>query len=150
MNERQLKILDLLETVRIYSQAELKRKLKDKMGLETTQSTISRDLKSLGAIRVADESGRKYFKVARQYQPSKRNAKIFRDTVISIDSAGNILVIRTTVGAASAAAAVIDRFEIADLVGTIAGDDTIFLLIRHEESLEMCKRNLENILKAGE
>ena len=72
---------------------------------------------------------------------SDRLVKIFKDSITSIDSAGNIIVLRTLAGAANAACAAIDALDFKDVVGSIAGDDTIFILVRNEEKLkEMVNR----------
>ena len=77
---------------------------------------------------------------------SERFRKLFRDSVVSIDFAQNIIVIKTLVGAASAAAAALDALDLKDVVGSLAGDDTIFVLIRQEENIEPAIKELESLL----
>ncbi|AOT68144.1 arginine repressor [Geosporobacter ferrireducens] len=130
---RHAKILEIIENNEIETQEELAEFLK-KGGINVTQATVSRDIKELRLIKVLAKNGRyKYASMKQQESAiSDRLVKIFKDSILSIDYAGNIVVLKTLSGAANAACAAIDALDVKELVGTIAGDDTIFILARDE------------------
>lgn len=132
---RHSKILEIIEKVEIETQEELAEELKKK-GFNVTQATVSRDIKELRLIKVLTKDGKyKYSSIEHTETPIlKRFISLFKDSVLSIDHANNIVVVKTMVGSANAAAAAIDALKVDDIVGTIAGDDTIFLLTRTEET----------------
>ncbi len=134
---RHAKILEIIENKEIETQEELAEHLK-KNGFNVTQATVSRDIKELRLIKVLTKNGRyKYATIKHQEGlVSDRLIKVFKDTVLSIDYTGNFIVLKTMVGAANAAAAAIDALDLKDIVGSIAGDDTIFVLIRKEEDVQ--------------
>jgi transcriptional regulator of arginine metabolism len=130
---RHAKILELIENNEIETQEELAERLKD-CGYNITQATVSRDIKELKLIKTLSESG-KYRYTTIKPQDSEfadRHVKVFSDIVLSTDYASNIIVMKTIPGAAQAAAAAIDALNWNDVVGTIAGDDTIFVVVRNE------------------
>lgn len=133
---RHTKILDLIEGYEIETQEELAHRLKE-CGFNVTQATVSRDIKELRLIKVLTKEGRyKYATIKHQEGGvSDRFIKLFRDAVLSIDHAGNMVVIKTLVGSANAAAAALDALDLKDVVGTLAGDDTIFILARSEDKV---------------
>ena len=134
---RHKKILEIIETKEIETQEELSDELK-KQGLNVTQATVSRDIKELRLIKILAGDGKyKYATLNNQDNIlSDRLVRIFKNSIISIDYAGNILVMKTLTGSAQAAAAAIDAAGLEEVVGTIAGDDTIFLLIRDAGRME--------------
>ncbi len=139
---RHAKILEIIENHEIETQDELADILR-KNGIHVTQATVSRDIKELRLIKVLAKDGRYKYASMKQSEAavSDRLVKIFKDSITSIDSAGNIIVLRTLAGAANAACAAIDALDFKDVVGSIAGDDTIFILVRNEEKLkEMVNR----------
>lgn len=134
---RQALILDLLEQNQVYSQMQLSELLKNK-GVEITQGTLSRDLDELGAKKVRPDGGRAYYAVG-PVDDATVNAgvgtreklrKMLDDLLVSTDYSGNIAVLRTPPGAAPFLASFIDRVGMDEVVGTIAGDDTVFALAR--------------------
>lgn len=127
---RQNKILDIINAHEVETQEKLV-ELLNKAGYKVTQATISRDIKDLQLVKTLSASGRyKYTVSAGADQPvSDRFVKIFRETIQSISSAGNIIVIKTLSGCAAAAAEAIDTSSLPAVVGSIAGDNTIFLLV---------------------
>ncbi len=131
---RHSKILEIIEETEIETQEDLADRLK-KQGFNVTQATVSRDIKELRLIKVLTKEGRyKYSSIKHTDAPIlKRFINLFKDSVLSLDHAGNIVVVRTLVGSANAAAAAIDALKVNEIVGTIAGDDTIFLLLKTEE-----------------
>jgi len=145
---RQAKILEIIKNKEIETQEELSEELK-KLGLKVTQATVSRDIKELRLIKSLSKSGRyKYATLENQTTIlSDRLMRLFRDSILSIDHAGNILVLKTLSGAGQAAASTIDAINYEEIVGTIAGDDTIFVLIRDEETVEDIKDKFRNLMK---
>ncbi|MEW9123615.1 MAG: arginine repressor [Thermotaleaceae bacterium] len=133
---RHARILEIIENNEIETQEELADLLKNS-GIHVTQATVSRDIKELRLIKVLAKNGRyKYASMKQQESAiSDRLVKIFKDSILSIDYAGNIIVLKTLSGAANAACAAIDALDIRDIVGTIAGDDTIFILIRDTDMM---------------
>ncbi len=127
---RHSKILEIIENNIVETQDELVQHLKN-LGFNVAQATVSRDIKELRLIKVLSENGRyKYSTMKKQNSEiSERTLKILKNTFLSINSSGNIVVIKTIVGSANAAAAVIDAMNLKNVIGCVAGDDTIFLLI---------------------
>lgn len=145
---RHSKILEIIENKEIETQEELSDELK-KVGLNVTQATVSRDIKELRLIKVLAKSG-KYKYATMQNQDnilSDRFVKIFRNSVVSIDFAGNMIVIKTLVGSAQAAAAAIDAVDLDEVVGSLAGDDTIFIVIRDANKMEETIEHFRKLMK---
>lgn len=145
---RHAKILELIERHPIETQEELAEELK-KSGYNITQATVSRDIKELKLVKVLDENGiYKYATLKEQDSMlSERLVKVFAESVLSVDYAGNIVVVKTFSGAANAAAEAIDVLDFKEMVGTIAGDDTIFILVRNQENVETVIDRLKKMMK---
>lgn len=145
---RHAKILEIIERNPIETQEELAEELK-KSGYNITQATVSRDIKELKLVKVLDEKGiYKYASLKEQDSMlSERLVKVFTESVLSVDYAGNIVVIKTFSGAANAACEALDVFDIKEVVGTIAGDNTIFILVRNPDSVEMVIEKLKKMMK---
>jgi len=144
---RHSKILEIIENVEVETQEDLARSLRD-CGFNVTQATVSRDIKELRLIKVLTKSGRYKYATIRQHENTitERFIKIFKDSVVSIDNAENIIVVKTLIGAANAAAAALDALDLKEAVGTIAGDDTIFVLMRTTADVKPTIEILNNIL----
>lgn len=145
---RHAKILEIIERHPIETQEELAEELK-KSGYHITQATVSRDIKELKLVKVLDENGiYKYATMKEQDSMlNERLVKVFAESVLSIDYSGNIIVIKTFSGAANAACEAIDVFDFKEIVGTIAGDDTIFALVRNQENVEVVIEKLKKLMK---
>jgi transcriptional regulator of arginine metabolism len=145
---RHAKILELIERHPIETQEELAEELK-KSGYNITQATVSRDIKELKLVKVLDENGiYKYATLKEQDSMlSERLVKVFAESVLSVDYAGNIVVVKTFSGAANAAAEAIDVLDFKEIVGTIAGDDTIFILVRSQDNVEVIIDRLKKMMK---
>ena len=145
---RHAKILEIIESKEIETQEELAEFLK-KGGINVTQATVSRDIKELRLIKVLAKNGRyKYASMKQQESAiSDRLVKIFKDCILSIDYAGNIVVLKTLSGAANAACAAIDALDVKELVGTIAGDDTIFILARDSEMVQDLVEQFKKLMR---
>lgn len=140
-NDRQSMILEIISQENIETQEQLLVRLQER-GITSTQATISRDIKELHLIKELTGFGTYRYAVSERkvsLNLAGRLRTIFKEGVTSFDVAQNIVVLKTMPGLASAAAAAIDGMEIADLVGSLAGDDTAILIMRTNESaIEFC------------
>lgn len=145
---RQAKILDIIKNFNIETQEELQERLRES-GFEVTQATISRDIKELRLVKELSDNGRYIYssgKKSTNDSVSARAEGIFVDSVISVDYALNTVCIKCFSGMAGAACAAIDSMHWSDVLGTIAGDDTIFVLCRSENAARNFTLNLEKSL----
>ena len=117
----------------IDTQEELASELRAK-GYKVTQATVSRDIRELRLIKVSSKSGGfKYAKPERhEIAVSERLTRILTDSLVSVDSSGNIIVVKTLSGSANVAAEALDNLGWQEILGTIAGDNTIFIVVRNE------------------
>jgi len=146
---RQAKILELIANNDIETQEELQDYLL-KYGFEVTQATISRDIKELRLVKDLSSKGRYIYSTGkkRKNNVAYRAGGIFSESIISIDYALNTIVIKCFAGMANAACAAIDTMDIEEILGTIAGDDTIFILCKTEDSAKNFTNRLRNMLDA--
>ena len=115
-------------------------------GFDVTQATVSRDIKELRLIKTTDASGVYRYKQLEDGQAAApKFAGIFADSVISVVSAVNDVVVRCYAGMANAACAAIDSMEFPEVVGTLAGDDTIFIIAKSEQAAKSLVRKLERM-----
>jgi len=127
---RQRTIAELIRSRPLASQDELAAHL-TQLGYAVTQATISRDLDQLGAVKVRRDGQLSYALPDHVRDvPGPRLAAVFRDWVRAVDTAGNLVVIKTPPGSAHLVGVVLDQSAIAEVVGTICGDDTIFVACR--------------------
>ena len=131
---RHERIIEIISAYDIETQDELLEKLK-RDGFEVTQATISRDIKQLQLVKVAGQDG--HYKYAVSQHSGTKNAlkfkTILKETIVKVDYAQNIVVLKTYSGMAQAAAAAIDALQMQDIVGSVAGDDTILIVMRSTE-----------------
>lgn len=128
--KRQAEILSIISEFEIENQDILQKKLMER-GYKVTQATISRDINELNLEKSISDNGISCYMRA-QRASSAHLENIFRQSVIKIDCAGNIVCVKCRSGLASAACATLDSVNIDYVVGTIAGDDTFFILVRTE------------------
>jgi transcriptional regulator of arginine metabolism len=126
---RQRAIADLIRTHALASQEELAERL-SALGHAVTQATISRDLEQMGAVKVRRGGQLSYALPDDTRVAPSRLASVFGDWVRSVESAGNLVVIKTPPGSAHLVGVVLDQSELPEIVGTICGDDTIFVACR--------------------
>ena len=129
--KRQTKMLELIKKHNIETQEELSDYLQ-KEGYQVTQATVSRDIRELKLTKVAMSNGRQKYAALTEANEdlSEKYTRVFRDAFVSMDMAQNILVIKTVSGMAMAVAAAIDAMHLHEIVGCIAGDDTIMCAVR--------------------
>lgn len=146
-NRRHFMIMDLIEKMRIETQEELCEQLR-KQGFNVTQATVSRDIKEMGLIKISDEQG--YFYSLPGSQEAKATPghvrQVFRAMVMHIDYSENIVVIKTTPGAAQSAALLVDHAHFPEVIGCVAGDDTILVVVKPKEATETIAKKLRVIL----
>ncbi|NDL66264.1 arginine repressor [Anaerotalea alkaliphila] len=146
--ERQTKILQLVNEQEVETQEELAALL-TAAGYDVTQATISRDIRDLKLTKVNLASGRqKYAVMPHQDQGiNEKYIRILRDGYLSMDRAGNMIVLKTLTGMAMAVAAAIDSLDFYEVVGCIAGDDTIFCAVRTEKDAIPLMERLHRIIQ---
>lgn len=142
-------ILRIIREFDISTQEELLEKLL-KNGFNVTQATVSRDINELHLVKTQGKHGQKYALNDRSAHTSKKFFNIFSQSVISVDCAGNICSIKCYSGTANAAAATIDAMSDKEVVGSIAGDDTLFVLLRTENDAKNFKNKIETMLNGEE
>ena len=145
---RQTMILELIDQYDIDTQDELASMLKAR-GLKVTQATVSRDIKELRLIKVlSDEGVYKYATVDKAEADLKdRFINIFAHSVLSMSATGNLVVIKTIPGTASAAAEALDSMRMEEVVGTIAGDNSIFIAVKDTVDTGGLIRRFQAMLK---
>lgn len=148
---RQDKIIELITTYEIDTQEALAAKLAEN-GFHVTQATVSRDIKDLKLVKVPSESGKNIYSLPSA--PDHRSAydryeSIFRSTVNSIASSGNIIVLKTVSGCANAAGEAIDAIGSEGILGSIAGDNTIFLVAESEKDVPAITERFREMLLSG-
>lgn len=146
--QRHSKIIELVENYDIETQEELADKL-NQAGYRVTQATISRDIRELRLSKVAASDGRQKYVVFKNVENAlnEKYIRILKDSVLSLDMAQNILVIRTSSGMAMAAAAALDACHFQEIVGSIAGDDTIMCAVRTVEQTAALMDSIRKMLK---
>lgn len=144
---RHAKIVELVNKYHIETQEELA-DLLNQEGYKVTQATVSRDIRNLKLTKVQTEVGRQKYAVLQQSENklTEKYSRILRDGFVSMDSAQNILVIKTVSGMAMAVAAAIDDMNWHEVVGCIAGDDTIMCAIRTIEDVELVMEKFRRIV----
>ena len=132
---RLAKIVELVEKNEVYTQEDLLALLA-KEGFVTTQATVSRDIKELSLVKSVTEDGKYKYTTSRKKQNDSMEKKfrsVFVESVVLVDYAMNTVVVMCHTGMANAACAALDTMGLEGIVGTLAGDDTIFILMRTEE-----------------
>ena len=125
-------ILELIEKHEIETQEELVELLINE-GYNVTQATVSRDIKALRLIKTVGSNGQYKYSKAGRKKNEDDNLGIIMQSAVSVDSAQNIVVIKTHSGMAQGAAAILDSMKLTEIIGTIAGDDTIMCVAKTEQ-----------------
>ena len=148
-NNRQEKILEIIAAEPIETQEQLLARLQEQ-GIESTQATISRDIKQLHLIKEPVGSGRYRYAVSAQkikLNFAGRLQIILRESILSADRAQNLVVVKMMSGLGPAAGSALDGMEIPAIVGTISGDDTVLVVLRDEASAEEFCAELTAMIK---
>ncbi|MCR5134838.1 MAG: arginine repressor [Clostridiales bacterium] len=144
---RQNKILELISKTAVETQEQLCQLLKD-AGYDVTQATVSRDIKELQLIKTLSPEGKyQYSQLRGNGFISERFVKIFRETITKITPAGNLIVVNTLSGCASAAGEAIDSVDFPHIVGSIAGDNTLLLIVDHEDHIPAVMKAFDEMMK---
>jgi transcriptional regulator of arginine metabolism len=146
--KRQNKIIELITKENIDTQEELQSRLMD-AGFDVTQATISRDIRELGLVKTTTENGKYKYTlnaVREKESISGKFSAILAQATHSVDSARNLVVVKTYTGMGSAAGAAIDSMELPGVVGTLAGDDTLLIITRDDETAEKIAENISALI----
>lgn len=144
---RQAKILELIQRNDVETQEELSAYLV-REGFQVTQATVSRDIRELKLTKIAMDNGKQKYAVITDADSGmmEKYARVLREGFISMDLAKNIVVIKTVSGMAGAVCAAIDAMKFQEMVGSIAGDDTILCIIRDDEEAIKIMKKLRKIV----
>lgn len=144
---RQLKLIEIINKNEIETQEALAKALRNE-GYLVTQATVSRDIKDLGLIKVMTPN--KTYKYAQpastEQKSSGKMLNLFRECVISIDYAGHLIVIKTVSGGANSAATLVDKLNFPEVMGCVAGDDTILVVIKDQQKIVPIVEKLKSLL----
>ncbi len=144
--ERKEAILALIERYAIDTQDELVEKLRG-MGFKVTQSTVSRDIKELKLVKTSSGGVTRYALAQRSGQDEQRFANILKNTVTSVEYSGNIKEIKTLSGCENAAAEALDSSPLEGILGTIAGDNTVFVVARSADRIPEMIASFRELIK---
>lgn len=147
-NDRQAMILEIIGQENIETQEQLLTRLQAR-GFRCTQATISRDIKQLHLIKEPVGQGVYKYAVSGNRTTLNVAAKlrtIFRECIVSIDYAQNIVVVKTMPGLANGACSALDNMDMSDIVGSLAGDDTALLVMRNTEAAELLCQEIKDML----
>lgn len=147
-SKRHVKILELIEKYSIETQEELSEHL-EKEGFYVTQATVSRDIRELGLYKVVGREGRQKYAALKEKKLNleEKYIRVFKEGCLSMDMAQNILVVKTVSGMAMAVAAAVDAMKLKEIVGSIAGDDTIMMAVRTVEDTEIVMEKIRSVLE---
>ena len=145
---RQNKIIEIINNYEVDTQEKLASMLKEE-GYEVTQATISRDIKELQLVKTLSANGKYKYAVNKSSDLplTDRFVKIFRQTVISVDSAENLIIIKTLPGCANAAGEAIDTSNMAHIKGSIAGDNTLLIIVDEKANVPAILQEFGNLMK---
>ncbi|MGN0329946.1 MAG: arginine repressor [Kineothrix sp.] len=146
---RHCKIIELIENHDIETQDELAGRLRE-AGFQVTQATVSRDIRELALSKISTGDGRQKYVFFRQDDSrlGEKYIRVLRDGFLSMDMAQNILVVRTVPGMAMAVAAAIDAMKLREIVGSIAGDDTIMMAVRTVEDTHIVMDKIHRMMES--
>ena len=144
--KRHAVIRDIIENSLVETQEDLAAALRARH-IDVTQATVSRDIKTLMLVKVPAGNGRYRYALPREkgaLLSKERMARLFYDSVVSLDYSENIVVVKTLPGAANAVASILDRMPWQEIVGTVAGDDSILVVVKPKEAAPEVVRRMEN------
>lgn len=146
-SKRHSKIIEIISKKSIETQEELAEELKN-LGFDVTQATVSRDIKSLKLIKTQDSRGKYKYSIIKNETNDiiDKLTSILKNTVNSVENINNMVVVKTLNGSANAAAEAIDSLRLGEIAGTIAGDNTIFILLRNNEKAEELVKSIQKMI----
>ena len=139
-------IIELIRNNDIENQSELAYKLSE-IGYDVTQATVSRDIQKLNLIKVKHNGKFRYSVVESTDNFSEKYVRIIRETIKSMDTAKNLLVIKTQAGMAMATAAALDGLKLDEIVGSLAGDDAIFVATNSDDNAMLLLNKIEVLMR---
>jgi len=146
--ERQKTILKLIADENVETQLQLANRLRKK-GFKVTQATISRDIKELGLVKVPGDNYQYYYAAPPDHRIANvygRLERMFRDSVVSFEDSENLILIKTLPGTAHAVASCIDNINWKEIIGTVAGDDTILVIVKPKEAVKITLERFRSLL----
>ena len=146
---RQRAVLEIITQQVISTQGQLASELR-KRGYQVTQATVSRDIKELGLVKVPAGGGTYRYALAGGQQLGEafaRMQRLFRDSVIGLDYSEHLVVVRTLPGAAHAVASCIDSVRWPEIIGTVAGDDTILVVVKPKQAASQVVQKFRDLMK---
>lgn len=146
--ERHAQILEILRENRVTSQEALRELLQER-GIEVTQATLSRDIRELRLVKVPGAEGTGYYSLPEEWESTPPLESLLPTLFLSADGVDHLLVIHTMKGGAQTVAAAIDWEEWPEVVGTLAGDDTILIVLRDASSLPALRARVERMAGMG-
>lgn len=146
-NKRQDAILDIIANYEIQKQEDLLRLLRER-GFSATQATVSRDIRELKLMKGTGEGGiHKYVLPSRKHMATPKFNSSITESIVKMDTAENLLVVKTYPGMASAVASCIDSFEIPAIIGCVAGDDAILVVVRSRDEAAGLSEKLRKMME---
>lgn len=142
--ERHAQILEVLREKRVNSQEALREILNDRE-IEVTQATLSRDIRELRLVKVPGADGIGHYSVPDEWESTPTLESLLPTLFHSADGVGHLLVVHTMKGGAQTVAAAIDWEEWPEVLGTLAGDDTIIIVLRDPDSIPVLRERLESM-----
>lgn len=146
---RQRAVLEIITQQAVSTQGELASELR-KRGFHVTQATVSRDIKELGLVKVPAGGGGYRYALAGGQQLGEvyaRMERLFRDSVINLDYSENLILIRTLPGTAHAVASCIDSIHWPEIIGTVAGDDTILAIVKPKKMVSAVMEKFRQLMR---
>lgn len=137
--ERQHRIKRLIQTGHIGTQEEIKRQLQEE-GINVTQATLSRDLREIGLLKLRDASGKLYYSLSDTTETTFGST--IRSYILKVNRAGFMLVLHTNLGEADVLANLVDGSDIPEILGTVAGADTLLVICKDEDTAKLFERDL--------
>ena len=144
---RHAKILELIDNYDIETQDELAKKLQE-AGFTVTQATVSRDIREMRLTKIATTKGKQKYAVTSgiNSELAERSVRVFKEAVTKMDYAQNTIVIKTLAGMANAVGAAVENMQENDIIGTLAGDDTVFCLVKTQQQAAAIMERLYRII----
>ncbi|HHT02421.1 MAG TPA: arginine repressor [Firmicutes bacterium] len=146
---RQMKILEVIRNTVTETQEQLAERLREQ-GIDVTQATVSRDIKELRLIKVSSGDGRYRYALPEEHgsgQHVSRLRRLFRESVVGMDASGNLIVVRCLSATAPGVAEAIDRLYWPEVIGTVAGDNTVLVVVKPVDATAVVMQRLQEMAR---